>query len=593
MVQTIESHDMTVDTLFNAFYVVPDYQREYVWEDREVEQLLQDAYGVFESDGDSDQEYFIGSVVVCSRPDGVFDLIDGQQRLTTAYILMCAVRDYLAALDADPPQAITNSIAATDIDANGNDVFRYRMDLQYEDSRDVLKMLAEKKDLFLATEWPTRSSRNIQTAYLTITAFLRERCGQDAAAVKRFYSFFVKRIKLIRIQTKNVTRALKIFETINERGRGLDSMDLLKNLLFMNASEQQFGKLKDVWKQLVDTLYAAHEKPLRFLRYFILASYAEERLREEEIYEWFSTNQDEIGLAPDPVGFAERLRKASEVYVRFAGGKDANGTRNRYLENIQAMSGAARQHLILLLSARHLSGAVFNELCRQVENLFFAYVITREATREFERRFVQWAAELRQVSSMEELQAFVRQRIDPAKSSLSRRFAIAFGELEESSLQKYRLKYVLAKLTQFVNERAYGSESSAADLATFINPKVQIEHILPQSPSPAALAEFDRPEDVDLFIRRLGNLTLVEQPLNASLGNKPYSEKRPVYPKSAFLLTATLGEERRIGVNTAVDRAVKGLGTYPAWTSSSVEGRQGLLRSLAHEVWEVPVPEQG
>jgi uncharacterized protein with ParB-like and HNH nuclease domain len=106
--QSIESQDLTLHTLFTAFYAVPSFQREYVWEERQVEQLLRDIYDEFTAEGSSDNsEYFIGSIVVCAGADGVFDLIDGQQRMTTTYLVLCVIRDYLKSLK--PPASIDTS----------------------------------------------------------------------------------------------------------------------------------------------------------------------------------------------------------------------------------------------------------------------------------------------------------------------------------------------------------------------------------------------------------------------------------------------------------------------------------------------------
>lgn len=78
-IQRIQSEDCSVASLLQSFYAVPDYQREYVWDTDEVEQLLKD---VREEMGDGEAqdapEYFIGSIVVCPGRDGVLDLIDGQ-----------------------------------------------------------------------------------------------------------------------------------------------------------------------------------------------------------------------------------------------------------------------------------------------------------------------------------------------------------------------------------------------------------------------------------------------------------------------------------------------------------------------------------
>src|ERR1700719_255362 len=93
---TIVSEDMTLRRVFQDFYKVPDYQREYVWAEAgpkgergdEVEQLLKDIQREFESATKDDApEYFIGTIVVCPSGQNVFELIDGQQRTTTAFLI--------------------------------------------------------------------------------------------------------------------------------------------------------------------------------------------------------------------------------------------------------------------------------------------------------------------------------------------------------------------------------------------------------------------------------------------------------------------------------------------------------------------------
>ena len=82
--QAIESRDLTVTDIFQDFYRVPDYQREYVWKTEHVEQLLNDINAELAiNDPDKAPEYFIGSIVVCPGNNSVLELIDGQQRMTT------------------------------------------------------------------------------------------------------------------------------------------------------------------------------------------------------------------------------------------------------------------------------------------------------------------------------------------------------------------------------------------------------------------------------------------------------------------------------------------------------------------------------
>src|SRR5258708_32496828 len=86
--QTIESEDISLTKLFDDFYVVPAYQREYVWQEQHVQQLLDDIEAEF-NDGPNESEDFIGKIGVCHGADETLELIDGQQRVTTAYIVLC------------------------------------------------------------------------------------------------------------------------------------------------------------------------------------------------------------------------------------------------------------------------------------------------------------------------------------------------------------------------------------------------------------------------------------------------------------------------------------------------------------------------
>lgn len=587
--QTIESKDVSLGGLFTSYFVVPNFQREYVWGTDEVRQLLEDVYSEFsDAARNKDSEYFIGTIVTCVGDDEVNQLIDGQQRMTTSYLVLCAIRDYMKQISGAEIPALSPQISAVSIDQNGRDVFRYRVALQYDDSCGVLEAIAKGTPPQNGSS-STGSVRNILNAYSIIMGYLEEQL-KDETSLRRFYAYFTQRVKLIRVKTISVTHALKIFETINDRGVGLDSMDLLKNLIFMQASMNDFDKLKMQWKKVVDPLDKAHEKPLRFLRYFIFSNYKVDRLREEEIYAWFSKNEKECGYEHAPFTFVAELINAAEAYTNFAKGLNADGTSNRFLANIRAMSGAARQHLILLLAGRKLSIDLFTTLCSEIENLFFAYVITREATREFERKFAEWAPTMRCVSTQSQLQEFIEKYFEPEKERLAFRFEQAMLALTEDSLQRYRLRYVLAKLTQYVNEHAFGP-GTESDLTVFADGSNHIEHILPQNPSQEALAEFDVKEDAENYAGYLGNLVLAEETINCSLGNRPFSKKRPEYKNSRFLLTRLLTGPVSLGTDTALNRAVEGLPTFEIWSSKSIHDRQVSLAELARKTWDMPRPK--
>ncbi|MFY0072210.1 DUF262 domain-containing protein, partial [Acinetobacter baumannii] len=84
----------SVCELKDFYFSVPNYQREYVWKaDDQVEQFLVDIDNEYEEDSKEQQSYFIGSIIIVKNNEGKYDVIDGQQRLTTIMLTLCAMRD--------------------------------------------------------------------------------------------------------------------------------------------------------------------------------------------------------------------------------------------------------------------------------------------------------------------------------------------------------------------------------------------------------------------------------------------------------------------------------------------------------------------
>lgn len=588
--QRIESRDFDIASLYQEFYAVPDFQREFVWQTGHVERLLQDIYDEY-LEASGQQEYFIGSMVVCRSKAGHFQLIDGQQRMTTCFLTLCGFRDRFMALGRSN-EYLKQRIADVAWDQRSNsETYRPRLVLQYQDAHHVLDHIA-RGDLpdDVRQKPPTESVANIVNAYDVVRDFLVSNLREDDEVVGRFFSYFMARVKLIRIETPELSRALKVFETINDRGVGLNAMDLLKNLMFIRADETQHHKLREQWRAIVDTLSGCGEKPLRFLRYYILSQYGDQvdanrGIREEEIYKWFSDNERVCGIDRSPLSFVDALLSAAKAYALFVNHRDHEGRENHYLANVSAMSNSATLHFILLLAARHLDEECFTELTRQIENLYFCYLLTREQSKVFERSFTRWAKDVARVRSRQELDGFVSQEIAPELAARSRRFAFAFDELGEGRVQKYRLRYILAKVAQHIDLEAWGN-AAYADLSGYLHE--EIEHILPRTPTVEVRAQFDRLSEYDDYVARLGNLVLLEKSLNASISNGDFAAKKAAYGQSKMLLTRAVLEKPQFGQNTKADRTVARLESFDKWDSAGIVSRQAMLRRLAHEVWSIP-----
>lgn len=602
----IENHKYSIEEAFReCFYIVPDYQREYVWTDKEVHQLLEDIGE--QIDASTTREYFIGTVLVSPTDQkNHYEVIDGQQRLTTFFLLLCALKHLF---QGEPQrQMIAGLISTSYVDSDGEVCTTLKLEPRYESAGEVMAKLVELDAEPMAVRAGIQASgiasfgslEKLVNAYSTLYRYLKDNYD-DPAKLKKYWGYLANNVVFIQIST-DVSSALKIFETINERGVGLNPMDLLKNLLFTQVKQTQFTQLKDEWKKITKPLEKEKEKPLRFLRYFLMANYVikNERgdavVREDEIYDWFiaKDNAALCDYANKPFEFVRKVIRNVEHYLAFANGLGNDGKPSLAMDSLKRLAGGAFSlHYVLLLAAANLPKPLFDHFVAQLESFLFYYIFTKTPTKDLERNFSHWADELRAVAEMSDpvkqkvqLNDFVADRFEKNMAGKSQELADALKRFTLFSMQQYRTRYLLARLTQHV-EMAFSGLKTPGSLEPFT--KLEIEHILPDNPKAELRATWaaENPNAAyDDYKNRLGNLTLLEKPINIVAGNDFYAAKQVEYVKSGNYLTRSLVALTDVGQNTSISRINAKLAAFPAWNAASIEKRHALLIALAQDVWK-------
>jgi hypothetical protein len=598
----IENHKYSIEEAFReCFYIVPDYQREYVWTDKEVHQLLDDINEQIESGTNS--EYFIGTVLVSpGTSNAQYEVIDGQQRLTTLFLLLCVLRHRFTG--QPQRQFIDNLISASFTDANGDIKTTLKLEPRYEHAGELVSVLAsanggpeDVRAAVIAAAIPAFGSiENLLAASTTISGYIDENYKQPAE-LKKYWAYLSRNVIFIQIST-DISSALKIFETINERGVGLNPMDLLKNLLFTHVKANEFTQLKADWKKITRPLEGAGEKPLRFLRYFLMASYpvANRRndavIREDEIYDWLREehNASMCDYGAKPFEFVRKIGRGVERYLGFIEGRGNDGKISDAMGDLKRLTGAGFSlHHVLLLAASSFPKPLFEHFVRQLENFLFFYIFTKTSTKDLERNFSVWADDLRHVASLHidkqpaALNTFVDTRFQSSMVSKQQELADALRRYSLSSMQQYRTRYLLAKLTQYVEEHFKGVVLPLVDFMP-----LEIEHILPNTPDSALRNWFEAETpsaQYDNYRNRLGNLTLLEKPLNIVAGNDFFARKQDEYRKCGNYLTRSLAGLTTVGKNSSVTRINTRLKAFHSWSAPSIEDRQELLIVLANDIW--------
>ena len=602
----IENHKYSIEEAFReCFYIVPDYQREYVWTDKEVHQLLEDIGE--QIDVGTTREYFIGTVLVSpTEQQNHYEVIDGQQRLTTFFLLLCALKHLF---QGEPQrQMISGLISTSYVDSDGEVRTNLKLEPRYESAGEVMAKLVEldadpqvvRAGIQAAGIASFGSLENLVNAYSTLYRYLKDNYD-DTAKLKKYWGYLANNVVFIQIST-DVGSALKIFETINERGVGLNPMDLLKNLLFTQVKQAQFTQLKDEWKKITKPLEKGKEKPLRFLRYFLMANYVikNERgdavVREDEIYDWFIAkgNAALCDYAGKPFEFVRKVIRNVEHYLAFANGLGNDGKPSLAMDSLKRLAGGAFSlHYVLLLAAANFPKPLFDHFVAQLESFLFYYIFTKTPTKDLERSFSQWADELRAIAETADstkqkvqLNAFVADRFEKNMAGKSQELGDALKRFTLYSMQQYRTRYLLARLTQHV-EMAFSGLKTPGSLEPFT--KLEIEHILPDNPKAELRATWAAENSnavYDDYKNRLGNLTLLEKPINIVAGNDFYKAKQAEYGKSGNYLTRSLVALTDVGQNTSISRINTKLEAFPAWNAASIERRHALLIALAQEVWK-------
>lgn len=603
----IENHKYTIYQAFNeCFYNVPDYQREYVWQEKEVVRLLDDI--VDEMDGNSKTEYFVGTIIVTPREsNNQFDVIDGQQRLTTFYLILCAMKALFDLRDEE--NEINSLISSSKVLDTGKTKKILKLEPRYDGAFEIIQCIIKENSNSLTTEKAIKASgintfgalKNIVNAYGTVYDYLNDNFPETDKLLK-FWAYLANRVVFIQISTE-ISSALKIFETINERGIGLNPMDLMKNLIFRQADADEFSKLKDEWKKITKPLEERQEKPLRFLRYYLMSNYPIDNirkdyiLREDEIYDWLvdEKNASLCGYKKDPFAFVKHLIDNLKCYLAYIDGKDKDGKDNVYTDNLRMLCGGAFSlHYILMLAVRSLPIDMFNHFVKQLEIFLFYYIFTKTPTKELERYFALWVGELREITKLTDpdlqktaLDEFIDKRFVPNVQAKQTELAAFLGTYALGTLQYYRSKYFLAKLTQYVEQHFVGI-GDPRTLKNFMG--FEIEHILPDNPESDLRADFllkNPGKDYEQYKIKLGNLTLLQKPLNIVASNNFYALKTPLYKDCGIYFTRSLVEMPTIGNQSSVNRINQFLKVFPEWNAATIEERQQLLINLAFEVWKI------
>jgi len=229
-------------------YEIPPYQRPYSWGKENVQELLED---LWEAYTERDSEYFIGSLITIERErDRRYDVVDGQQRLTTLNLLFAHLRDKItdeAAREELGKRILPRNVLTGEAETP-------RLVLRKKDQTYFRKYILESQPLpDQKRNEMEKPQRHLLENLEVIDGFLN---GKEQQQLKLFANYILMKVYVVFVNTDSVKSAYRLFNVLNARGLPLSNADLIKNTLFsmLDGQVDRSMELEERWIELEETL---------------------------------------------------------------------------------------------------------------------------------------------------------------------------------------------------------------------------------------------------------------------------------------------------------------------------------------------------
>lgn len=533
---------------------VPTFQREYSWEDEQVDQLLSD----FNRAKTEHTDHFLGTIVTISKgAHDALEIVDGQQRLTTTSLLILAIREVQSDLHqpSDVIQSINNDYLSSFDRKAGGPV--PKLALNIDDNEYFHGMIAGG-----IPEATRESHRRLLAAHKRAKAFVKGIAGgfsdaDKSSALNDWLDFIEHGASVILVKTDDASKAFKMFETLNDRGLKTSQADLVKSYLFGEAGSR-VAEAQARWSTMKDGLeeIADDDRAINFLRHALIAT--KRFVRADEIYD---AVQKTVRGESNAASFLTSLESLSRAYVATFS-PNADFWRDHSVTTVRALSVFNRFDLkpirpLVLALAVSFTASEFDSAMRLLVSISVRLVLagrTRSGT-------------LEQTFANAALQVFEKRiataaALRPALANVTIGDADFQGEfigarVSNSGLARYYLRAL---------EAANASESEPWYIENDDPGSITLEHILPQNPDHDW--EGMDAETRKSLVRRLGNLCLLQKSGNEAIANKPFAEKRPAFEASPYVTTSMIAEQT-------------------SWNATAIEARQTHLAELAIRAWPI------
>ncbi len=594
----------------NLTFVVPDFQRNYAWEEEQIDALLEDlSFGA-----QSHQSHFIGSLIVQIDPaqPKIASVIDGQQRLTTIFMVVACLRDYVVYMGEE--ELILEGQPSKNVLEKLNEFLFSSDEITFElrDRFEAHPMIAEMfSTQILANPLPNRPqlpvrhhkfSQELRDAHKRIKRWPSEQfhifdeerglAGEEPfsnqeklAWILRVLEVLRLKIKLLQISTQDEAESFDIFMSLNSTGKNLAAADLVKSHMFskltsgLSTSERskKNQELTERWRGVLTNLNQGDID--QFLRHYLLSRQAERSVKEKDIFPTFREMLDPRTAGNEGKTVVdlteanlERIIEASIVYEELLSCNALTSFEGKRALRTLLEIGSAYRILLMRVFAEGsgFSAQEQERITEKVEAFNLRWVLTGGNGQILENFYQKLANKNRDTGADYTMTEILEE--------LNARMAD-----DEEVMVKFKAEAKSAKQTKLILFRI----EQELGLDEPFEPKdVSLEHIAPLKDTPDWLIWVKKlfpgePEAMDLeyetTVSQWGNITLVEKPL-------------PTKIKGADFCDKVQGHEEYAGYKQSKYLITKSLSDIDDWDRFSIRARNQWIGESVIGIWPAAGP---
>ena len=552
------------DLLSNKFlFEIPDYQRAYSWTKENLKQLVEDIWESVElnkargnKEFDQYEPYFLGSIVLCSKEYkddgcGIYDVIDGQQRLTSIIMLIAAIRDLidneeykkvLSDLIYQKPNVLMGIKESIRVKARGKEEEFFKKYILTNGGTELVKDL-DMEELSEAKQNMVNAIEVFRDSFFNENGELLEE------KLNEFIVYLLQKVVLVVITTESFTSAFRLFNVINARGLPLTDSDLLKseNLRVMNPEIRK--EYTDIWESHEQDLGKEKlDQIIGFMRTMKLKNKVEESVYEEFSKKIFRNEPEYLG-----VNFVNHLTAVKALYDKYIIDGNLEGVSEEEKSYYKNLINIMREFLpyddwmaaVIRFAEKFNDDKLVLEFVKVLEKRLVIDWVNGNSFADRLNRVYGILEAIEEKDSLEEIKEAPVFLYDLERTTAY--FENALNDIDFYSKGRMMIpKYIFVRLDM---------EKRANEVLDYSD-KIMIEHVLPRNAKEAYWKDNFSADQRRNWANKFGNLVIITGAKNTRANNKPFAEKVEQYlsKKSDFAITKEVLELSDWNMDSLKDR---------------------------------------